>query len=56
LFVATIGGAGLGSLKFPDYIHPGCKERFLNKKRTLRKRFTDAVLPPTDDREQIRRL
>jgi hypothetical protein len=29
---ATIGGGGLGSLKFPDYLHPWEKEQFKKMK------------------------
>ena len=30
---ATIGGGGLGSLKFPDYVHLQCKEEHETKGR-----------------------
>ncbi|MDD5700451.1 MAG: hypothetical protein PHU23_00250 [Dehalococcoidales bacterium] len=36
-YVATIGGAGLGSLKFPDYLHLTCKQKYLDIKRQPKK-------------------
>lgn len=31
-YAATIGGGGLGSLKFPDRIHLNCKDAYISMK------------------------
>ena len=32
-YAATIGGGGLQSLKFPDYVHLQCKEEHQNNRK-----------------------